>query len=180
MIVADVLTWFLIIAGVYLVLTCYWLSSFALFPRAVEACAERYARPARATLAGLLVLVPVLVAGLGAANAVKARGPSGALKIALLLLLLPAFLGSAGLALRIGSGLPSARDAAEPWRRLLRGGLVLAPTFLLPFLGWFVLLPWTLVSGFGAALLAWRGAGRVAPPAPPPEAPSDEPASSHP
>jgi len=155
MIMADVLTWFLIVAGVYLALVCYWLSAFALFPRAVGACRERYARPVVATAAGLAVLAPVLIGGLAAANAIKQPGPSGAVKVALLLLLLPAFLGSAGLALRIGSGLAAPRDAAEPWRRVLRGGLALAPTFLVPFLGWFVLLPWVLVSGFGAALLAF-------------------------
>ena len=160
MIMADVLTWFLIIAGVYLVLVCYWLSAFALFPSAVEACRVRYARPVAATAVGFLVLAPLLVVGLAAANAIKQPGPAGAVKIALLLLLLPAFLGSAGLALRIGAGLPSPRDAAEPWRRVLRGSLVLAPTFLVPFLGWFVVLPWTLISGFGAALLALRDSRR--------------------
>lgn len=49
-----------------------------------------------------------------------------------------------------------------PW--VLRGGIVLVPTLLVPLLGWFLLLPWTLVSGFGAALLAWRSR-RVAAPA---------------
>jgi hypothetical protein len=161
MIMADVLTWFLIIAGVYLVLVCYWLSAIALFPAAVEACRVRYARPVTATAVGLLVLAPLLVLGLGAANAIKQPGPSGVVKIALLLLLLPSFLGSSGLALRIGSGLPSPLDAAEPWRRVLRGSLVLAPTFLVPFLGWFIVLPWTLISGFGAALLTLRESRRA-------------------
>jgi hypothetical protein len=160
MIMADVLTWFLIIAGVYLVLVCNWLAAFALFPGAVEACRARYARPFLATGAGLLVLAPLLVVGLAAANAIKQPGPAGAVKIALLLLLLPAFLGSSGLALRIGAGLPSPLDAVQPWRRVLRGGYVLAPTFLLPFLGWFIILPWTLISGFGAALLVFRDSRR--------------------
>ena len=69
--------------------------------------------------------------------------------------LLLAFLGSAGLALRIGEGLTDAADegVAKFWRPVLRGGLVLAPTFLVPFFGWFVLLPWVLVSGVGTAVL---------------------------
>src|ERR1700680_1188521 len=33
MIMADVLTWFLIVAGTYLILVCYWLASAALFPQ---------------------------------------------------------------------------------------------------------------------------------------------------
>jgi hypothetical protein len=65
-------------------------------------------------------------------------------------LILPALLGSAGLAERLGTGLSSPADEARPWRRTLRGGLVLAGMFLLPFAGWFVLLPLVLVSGFGA------------------------------
>jgi len=53
MIMADVLTWFLIIAGTYLVLVCYWLASAALFPQVVEGCRHRYGRhPLVATLVG--------------------------------------------------------------------------------------------------------------------------------
>jgi hypothetical protein len=161
MIMADVLTWFLIISGVYLVLVCHWLAAVALFPGVVEACRERYARPVATTAVGLVVLAPLLVVGLAGANAIKQPGPAGAVKVCLLLLLVPALLGSAGLALRIGAGLRSPRDVDQPWRRVLRGGLVLAPTFLLPFLGWFIVLPWTLVSGFGATLLALRDARRA-------------------
>lgn len=158
MILADVFTWFLIVAGTYLVLVCYWLAAFALFPRVVAACAERYGRrPIAATLLGLVVLVPLLVLGVGLANALKAPPLAVLVRGLLLVPALVALLGSAGLALRVGSGLASPLDVQQPWRAVLRGGLVLAPTFLLPFLGWFVVLPWTLVSGFGAALLALVG-----------------------
>ena len=61
--------------------------------------------------------------------------------------------GSAGLTLRIGAGLPSPRDEREPWRRVLRGGILLAFSFLLPVVGWFIIPIWVLVSGFGAFLL---------------------------
>ena len=57
---------------------------------------------------------------------------------------------------RIGAGLPSPLDEQQPWRRVLRGGILLALTFLLPFVGWFVLPIWALVSGFGAFLLSVR------------------------
>jgi hypothetical protein len=168
-IVADVLTWFLIVAGTYLVLVCYWLCAYALFPRAVALCAERYSRPVVATLVGLLVLVPLLVLGVGAARALP--GPPLGLLVRGLFLLpgLVALLGSAGLALRVGRGLRSPLDAAQPWRAALRGGLVLAPTFLLPFLGWFIVFPWTLVSGCGVALLALLGRGGAARVAPRPD-----------
>jgi hypothetical protein len=64
--------------------------------------------------------------------------------------------GSAGLCDRIGAGLPGDADARLPWRRVLRGGIVLSFAFVLPVIGWFVLLPWTLVSGVGAALGSLR------------------------
>ena len=55
--------------------------------------------------------------------------PNGALKLGalgiMLVALLAALFGSAGLALRIGEGLQSARDESDPWRRVLRGSIVL-------------------------------------------------------
>jgi hypothetical protein len=47
--------------------------------------------------------------------------------------------------------LPSSRDAGEPWRIVLRGGIVLALTY-----GTLVMLPVTLLLGFGAFVLSAR------------------------
>ena len=156
MIMADVLTWFLLILGALLVFIAHWLGAYGLFPALVDGAAERYGRrPVAATFLGLAVLLPTLVL-----TAVLSKlGPVGGL-VALLILTIPvmiALLGSAGLALRVGGGLASPDDAAQPWRRVLRGGVVLALVFLLPVVGWLVILPWALVSGFGAALMAMRG-----------------------
>jgi hypothetical protein len=68
--------------------------------------------------------------------------------------LLYGLVGSAGLALRIGASMNSSLDATQPWRRVLRGSVVLSLTFLLPVVGWFIVMPWTLVSGLGAAVSA--------------------------
>ena len=84
-----------------------------------------------------------------------------------LLALLIALFGAAGLALRIGQGLQSARDEAEPWRRVLRGGIVLGLTFVMPFLGTFVLMPFAFIAGFGAMIMA-RPRRALAPAAIPP------------
>lgn len=158
MIMADVLTWFLIVVGTLLVLNAHWLCAFALFPRLVEACGERYGRrPVLATLLGLAVLLPVLLGGIWIGKTLT----HPAIRIALILGSMgPALLalsGSAGLALRVGRGLRSAADVDAPWRAVLRGGSALSLAFVLPILGWFVLLPWALVSGTGAALLTWVG-----------------------
>ena len=65
-----------------------------------------------------------------------------------------ALIGTAGLAGRLGAGLASPSDASSQWRQTMRGGIVLELCFLMPLLGWFVVLPLALIGGFGATLLA--------------------------
>ena len=60
--------------------------------------------------------------------------------------------GIAGLATVVGQRLPSPGDAERPWNATIRGGIVLELAFLLPFLGWFVLLPVSLLIGAGATV----------------------------
>ena len=153
---ADILFWFLFVLGAYLAINAYWLAALALFRPVVERARRTYAtRPLTASLVGLGALVPV--AGL---LLVLARATHPGVKLlAFALLVVPvvtALVGSAGLADRIGSGLPAPIDAEQPWRRVLRGGAVLGLLFLVPFLGWFAVLPLTLASGLGAVLLRER------------------------
>ena len=80
--------------------------------------------------------------------------------IGITLMVVPGLLGligSAGLTLRVGLGLPSPSDPAQPWKRVLRGGIVLAFTFLLPVVGWIIIPLWVLVSGLGAFIMAAWG-----------------------
>lgn len=156
MIFADILFWFLVVLGAYLALNAYWLAAVALFRPAVERAHRTYAtRPVAATLVGLVALVPV--AGVLAVFS-KAAHPGVKLLAgaALLVPLVLALIGSAGLADRIGTGLAMPLDAAQPWRTVLRGGAVLALLFVVPVLGWFALLPLTLASGLGVLLLPER------------------------
>lgn len=152
---ADVFTFLFVILGFIIVYVAYWLATAGLFPKFTERCAERLAAsPVKATVIGLLVWLPVLFVGTMISN--KA-GNGGVKFIGVLLLIvsgLIALAGSSGLALRVGAGLKSARDEAEPWRRVLRGGIVLALTFVLPFIGTLV-MAWSFVAGFGAFVLAW-------------------------
>ncbi len=158
MIMADILKIFLLVLGMLIVIVSYWLAAESLFPRVVARAQERYrARPIGITLLGALLGGPLLAAGLGLLQVGAA--PAKALGFVLAsATVLAGLLGSAGLCRRIGEGLPSPADEAQPWRRVLRGGCVLALTFLLPFAGWFLVLPLTLASGFGAALAAMWGA----------------------
>lgn len=159
MTVADILQYLLLIVGSWLTLVAYWLATVALTPRLVERCAARNGgHPVRDTLVGLVIALPLAVLGLVAA---KQLGEV-AVPVVLgcwLLAVMGALVGAAGLAQRIGAGLTSPLDAAQPWRRMLRGGMVLGLVFFLPLLGWYVLLPWALVSGLGA-LVGSLGAQR--------------------
>lgn len=154
---ADILFWFLIVAGSYLALNAYWLAALALFRPAVERAHRTYAtRPVAATLVGLVALVPV-----GLVFAVFAHAPHPGVRLltgaALMVPLVVSLIGSAGLADLIGGGLAAPVDGAQRSMRVLRGGVVLALLFVAPVLGWFAVFPLTLASGLGAMLLPRRG-----------------------
>jgi len=153
MLMSDVLMWALLILGAMLMFNAYWLAAQALFPAAVDRARDAYSRPWAITILGAFAATPLVVLGI-----VLLQLPNPAIKIiggsVLGIPILLGFTGSAGLAQRVGAGLPGANDDAQPWRRVLRGGPILTLTCLLPFLGWFILLPWLLVSGVGALVLA--------------------------
>jgi hypothetical protein len=156
MIMADILEWFLIITGILLALNAHWLSAQALVPQLVERCRDGYGqRPVGATLLGLAIIIPAVLAA--AALGKTLPHPLVVLLIGggLVTLLLLGLIGSAGLAARIGAGLPAPVDGAQPWKAVLRGGGVLGLIFITPLPGW-VLLIWSLVSGLGMAVLALR------------------------
>ncbi len=162
MIMADVLKIFLIVIGMLIVLISYWLAAESLLPHLVARAQGQYrTHPIRITLLGALVGTPLVALGLGLLQA----GSAPAKVAGFLLATTAAFgglLGSAGLCRQIGAGLPSPADAAQPWRRVLRGAVVLALMSLLPFAGWFLVLPLALSSGLGAALSAGWGLRREA------------------
>jgi hypothetical protein len=157
MIMADVWKIVFLILGTQAVMVSYWLLAAALFPEALRRSRAAYdRRSGRLTFVGLAMAVPALLLGAGLLQG----GPHPLLKlVGAMLVSAPVALGlagSAGLCDRIGAGLPGDADARLPWRRVLRGGIVLSFAFVLPVLGWFVLLPWTLVSGVGASLGSLR------------------------
>ena len=140
--------------GFYAAFIAYWMLAGGVASQWVARSRQQYDRPVRATLVGFVGLLLPLFAGIQFAKSGKAPIVALGIGIFMLLILIGLF-GSAGLADRIGSGLKSGRDEQEPWRRIRRGGMVLGVTFIPPILGWFIVLPWTLISGLGAFLLAW-------------------------
>lgn len=139
----------------FLILFGHWLTLTGLFPKTVEACAGRYeTRPVRTTLVGILTFGPVLVLLLNASNLGNPVVQLFVIFVGAVALLL-SFLGSAGLALRIGRNLS---EGADPWAQARRGSVVLGLVMITPALGSLFLGPIGLASGFGAFLLArpWK------------------------
>jgi len=157
---ADVFTVVLVILGLLTVFVGLWLMSAGLCPALVERCAGRLgAAPLRCALVGLISFVPLIVLG-AVLGRVAPNAPGKIVSVLFVFFtLLAALFGTAGLAWRIGHGLPAARDQLEPWRRVLRGGIVLALTYLT-----IVMIPLTLIPGFGALLLARFGGVAPVPP----------------
>ncbi len=168
---ADVLTVTLVLLGLLVTLPALWLFLRALFPAAVERSRSRLeSSPGTCFLVGLLPWAVFFLVGLG----LLSKGPP-ALKVLGFLLFAGGMLvegvGLAALSALLGDRLPSAADAGRPWRGLLRGAVCMELAFLLPFVGWFGVMPLVSIAAVGAALLAsFPPAGaapaEAAPPAP--------------
>jgi len=157
-----------LVLAVLLALTAYFLFARALFPglvlRAERAWIER---PFMSFVLGIPIAIVLTLLSVGL---VKAPNPAlrvlGMLSSALSLGF--TFAGTAGLAARIGRGLQSPSDEGREWSRLLRGGLVLELSMLFPILGWFLIVPISVIGGAGAATLALFGRKNTAPSTTPP------------
>jgi len=152
MLMADTLAIFLVVVGFLLALPGLWLLCLGVWPAAVghttDDCSAGLLFP-------FLVGIPISVlAFFATAFASNGLGPaSGFVSIAIICLyVLFSSVGIAGLSTAIGRRLPSPADAERPWKATIRGSVVLELAFLLPILGWFLLLPAALIIGSGAAL----------------------------
>lgn len=153
MLMADTMSIFFVVVGMLLAFSGLWLMCRGLWPDAVEAAAERCAKHIWPYfLAGLPLTVVVIVL----TRVLFLVGPVG--KIAgvgvVCFYMLQAHCGVSGLVTAIGRRLPSSRDAHSPWRATLRGGIALELTYLIPILGWFVVLPASIIIGTGAINIA--------------------------
>jgi hypothetical protein len=153
MLMADTMSIFFVVLGMLLAFSGLWLLCRGLWPDAVERAAERCARRIWPYfLAGIpLTLVTIVLT-----RFLFVLGPIG--KIAgvgvVCLYMLQAHTGVSGLVTAIGRRLPSPIDEHSPWRSTLRGGIALELTYLLPILGWFVVLPASIIVGTGAINVA--------------------------
>ena len=157
MIMADILFWIAIAIGVLATLIAHWLVAQALVPKTVERCSEAYARrPIACCLLGVFIALPLILILLGAIDKIPFPLAKALLVGLVCVPLVIALIGSAGLARRIGLGLPAPADDDRPWLPVARGGLIMGLCFIAPILGWFIMLPLTLLSGVGAWLIGRR------------------------
>lgn len=153
MLMADTMAIFFVILGLLLAFPGLWLLCRGLWPQTViksaSICRTGLVKPFLAGLpfTAVVIFAAVVLTNFGAAGKITATG----LICAFLVL---ANIGVAGLVTCIGERLPSSADVSQAWRATLRGGVVLELVYLLPILGWFVILPISITIGCGAGVMA--------------------------
>jgi hypothetical protein len=153
MLMADTMSIFFVIVGMMVAFSGLWLLCRGLWPEAVAAAADRCGRGLWSSfLAGLPVTIMMVAVTTILFNVLGPVGKITGIGVACLYML-QAHTGVAGLATSIGRRLLSPLDEQHAWRSTLRGGVVLELAYLLPFLGWFLILPVSIVIGSGAANL---------------------------
>ncbi len=141
-----------LVVALLVALTGWFLSLRALAPRFVARAHARWRQRPVITvlvggvLGGLATVIALLLLSLGPGIARLAG------TVVLVSALGVAVSGASGLASLVGEGLASPRDEGREWMRVLKGGVALELAFLLPLVGWLVLLPVALFGGIGAAV----------------------------
>jgi uncharacterized protein involved in cysteine biosynthesis len=142
-------------------LTAWWL----LFPATVERARLRLERTPWQSFwfGGILTAVFVIPTVILLALPFGVAKFFGWATIAVVLAL--SSLGSAGIAAKMGERIAQ-KSTASPFSAFLRGAIVLELAVVFPVLGWFIVLPLTIVIALGAtgfALLRWVPKTTLAP-----------------
>ena len=148
------IAWLLI--GIVLTIGSSLLTARTMFPAFAGRCAARCSTPVRAFFLGLLVaaIAAVLVAFAGKA------GPAGQ-PIALLVggaTALLAIAGTSGQVVRMAARTVHDGESPQSWAASRRAASILTASYVLPGAGWFVMLPASLLTGLGCALMSLRAA----------------------
>ena len=152
MLMADVLAVFFVVLGLLLAHVGVWLLCRGLWSGHVERASAQVSDNLVLTLlAGVVPVLGALVFGIVLSQVAGGIGKAAAALFASAFLLY-AHAGLAGAVAEIGRTLGS-RDEL-PWRSIARGGVALTLAFVFPILGWFVLLPLSIVLGAGASSIA--------------------------
>jgi hypothetical protein len=123
-----------------------------LFPSATSRIAERLVEhPVRSFAIGLVTTILLIVVASVSGNVLAGPGKLAGV-IVLLSGLSMAALGATGLAVCIARRIEDRRSDIGAFRGLIAGAIVLEFSCALPVLGWFVVLPVTLLVALGAAV----------------------------
>ena len=154
MLMADTMAIFFVILGLLLALPSLWLLCYSLWPNAALVASTKTKRSIfKPFLIGLPVTAVMLLIAAAMKNLLAGLGNIGAGALVSMYIVY-AGTGVAGLATTIGQRLKSPSDAEQPWRATLRGSIILALTYILPVLGWFVILPASIIIGAGAVTMS--------------------------
>ena len=154
------IAWLLI--GIVLTVGSSLLTARTMFPAFAGRCAARCSTPVRAFFLGLLaaVVAAALVAFAGKAGPV---GQPVALVVGGATALL-AIAGTSGQVVRMASRTVHDGESPDSWAASRRAASVLTVSYVLPVAGWFAILPASLLTGLGCALMSLRAAKPVAAP----------------
>jgi hypothetical protein len=146
--------WFaaLFIAGLLGALIAFQLLLRAVAPEwSARSVATLRTRPvASAFLGAAIAVVTVFVAALSGALGGPGKFVAGLLVTGMSF---PMVMALGAVSTFVGERMPSRSDAGQPWRATLRGGVTCGLAFVTPVVGWFVVLPATIVCGLGAVAL---------------------------
>ncbi len=151
----DVIALTLLAIGAVISLIALLTALYGLFPGTVAATRQMAeTAPGRSLGLGVVNLLFLAAIALGFIALAEGLGLDAAGVPLVLLILLVGFglhVALAGVAQLIGARL---NPEWTPLQRSLRGGAALVLAALTPVVGWFVLLPYALLLGFGALILA--------------------------
>lgn len=154
MLISQQFFYLLIGLGVLFGLPAFWLFSSAMWPGMISKAREV---ASRGLLVSFLIGLPVLVLTLVFLTQLGKAGQVGGIIGVILsgLMALWSLAGLAGLATHVGARLWPGSAGDDAWRALWRGGLVVAGTLAIPFIGWFVLFSVLLAIGLGMRVRMW-------------------------
>lgn len=154
MILADTMLWFFVIVGLLISFNGIWLMSQAMWTGTVQRAVEIHRHSMwKSFFIGLPIIAVGVIAFLKMSD--SKNGVAGLVGILLIsCLFIFANVGVAGIAALFGERLAGEARPEPLWKLTLRGGSVLALSYLFPLAGWIVILPISLIVGCGATVRA--------------------------
>ena len=148
---AVVYTFLFVHIGVILAATSYFTLGAALAPALTSRARKQFAtKPWYPIVVGFLISVPWMLVGI----TLFRQGPAVAKFVGAAfgcLWILFGLIGGAGIAQHVGGCENSSNRVS--WIQTFRGGLFISLTWVIPLVGWLVMLPLTLSGGIGCLVL---------------------------